>query len=51
LHHPAVSSVIPGARSAAEIAANVATFDAPIPPALWAELKQAGLLRADAPTP
>ena len=51
LHHPAVSSVIPGARSAAEIAANVATFDAPIPPALWAELKQAGLLRSDAPTP
>lgn len=51
LHHPAVSSVIPGARSAAEIAANVATFDAPIPPALWAELKQAGLLRPDAPTP
>jgi D-threo-aldose 1-dehydrogenase len=51
LHHPAVSSVIPGARSAAEIAANVATFDAPIPPALWAELTQAGLLRPDAPTP
>ena len=51
LHHPAVSSVIPGARSAAEIAANVATFDVPMPPALWAELKQAGLLRPDAPTP
>jgi D-threo-aldose 1-dehydrogenase len=51
LHHPAVASVIPGARSAAEIAANLATFAAKVPAALWAELKAEGLLRADAPTP
>ncbi len=51
LHHPAVASVIPGARSAAEVAANLATFETAVPAALWAELKQAGLLRADAPTP
>jgi D-threo-aldose 1-dehydrogenase len=51
LHHPAVASVIPGARSAAEVAANLATFETPVPAALWAELKQAGLLRADVPTP
>jgi D-threo-aldose 1-dehydrogenase len=51
LHHPAVASVIPGARSAAEVAANLATFETPVPAALWAELKQVGLLRADAPTP
>jgi D-threo-aldose 1-dehydrogenase len=51
LHHPAVASVIPGARSAAEVAANLATFETQVPPALWAELKDAGLLRADAPTP
>jgi D-threo-aldose 1-dehydrogenase len=51
LHHPAVASVIPGARSAAEVAANLATFEAPVPAALWAELKESGLLRADAPTP
>jgi D-threo-aldose 1-dehydrogenase len=51
LHHPAVASVIPGARSPAEIATNLATFETPVPAALWAELKAAGLLRADAPTP
>jgi D-threo-aldose 1-dehydrogenase len=51
LHHPAVVSVIPGARSAAEVAANVAAFEAPIPATLWSALKEAGLLRADAPTP
>jgi D-threo-aldose 1-dehydrogenase len=51
LHHPAVASVIPGARSPAEIAANLAAFETPVPAALWAELKAAGLLRADAPTP
>jgi D-threo-aldose 1-dehydrogenase len=51
LHHPAVASVIPGARSAAEITANVASFEASIPPALWAELKHEGLLRSDVPTP
>jgi D-threo-aldose 1-dehydrogenase len=51
LHHPAVASVIPGARSAVEVTANVATFETPVPAVLWAELRQAGLLRADAPTP
>lgn len=51
LHHPAVASVIPGARSAAEVSANIATFEAPVPAALWAELKETGLVRADAPTP
>lgn len=51
LHHAAVASVIPGARSAAEIAANLVSFEAPIPTALWAELKHEGLLRSDAPTP
>jgi D-threo-aldose 1-dehydrogenase len=51
LHHPAIAAVIPGARSAAEVSANVAALEAPIPTALWAELKHAGLLRSDAPTP
>jgi len=51
LHHPAVASVIPGARSAGEVAANIATLEAPIPPALWQALKHEGLLREDAPTP
>ncbi len=49
--HPAVSSVVTGARSAHEIAQNVASFTLPIPPAFWQALKDAGLIRADAPTP
>lgn len=51
LAHPAVASVIPGARSEAEISANIAHLAHPIPTALWAELKAAGLIRADAPVP
>lgn len=51
LAHPAVASVIPGARSAAEIRASIANMAHPIPPALWAEMRQAGLIRADAPVP
>jgi len=51
LHHPAVASVIPGARSAGEVVANVATLESPVPPALWQALKHEGLLRQDAPTP
>ena len=51
LGHPSVATLIPGARSPKEIAQNRAVFEAPIPADLWAELKQEGLLRADAPTP
>lgn len=51
LGHKQVASIIPGARSAAEIAQNVQTFTTPIPADLWAELKHEGLLREDAPTP
>jgi D-threo-aldose 1-dehydrogenase len=49
--HPAVRTVIPGAVSADEVNANVALFSRPLPVALWSDLKQAGLLRQDAPTP
>ena len=49
LCHPAVVSVIPGGQGVAEVDANVAAATAVIPPALWAELKREGLLRADAP--
>jgi len=51
LAHPAVASVIPGARSRAEVEQNMALFHAPIPSDFWAELKSQGLLRGDAPTP
>jgi D-threo-aldose 1-dehydrogenase len=51
LAHPAVVSVIPGARQPAEIQRNAKLFAAPIPKEYWLELKAEGLLRADAPIP
>lgn len=51
LGHAAVASVIPGARSVEELRANLQMFATKIPSDFWAELKQQGLLRADAPTP
>lgn len=50
LLHPSVVSVIPGGQGVDEMASNLAAAGAVIPPALWAELKAAGLMRADAPT-
>jgi D-threo-aldose 1-dehydrogenase len=49
--HPAVTSVLVGARSAAEVKDAVACFEWPVPDALWADLVDSGLLRADVPTP
>ena len=49
--HPAVRAVIPGAVSAAEVQTNARIFSRRIPHPLWADLKSAGLLRPDAPTP
>lgn len=51
LAHPAVASVILGAVTADEVARNVASLARPIPAGLWSDLKAAGLLAADAPTP
>jgi D-threo-aldose 1-dehydrogenase len=51
LAHPAIVSVIPGARSAAEVEDNVRMVEYPIPSALWAELKQERLIAEAAPTP
>jgi D-threo-aldose 1-dehydrogenase len=51
LGHPVVKTVIPGANSAEQVRMNVALLDAPIPGALWSELKGEGLVRADAPVP
>jgi D-threo-aldose 1-dehydrogenase len=51
LAHPAIVSVIPGARSVAEVEENVSMVEHPIPPALWAELKDRGLIDPAAPTP
>jgi D-threo-aldose 1-dehydrogenase len=49
--HPAVTSVLVGARSAAEVKDAVACFEWPVPGELWAELVATGLLPADVPTP
>jgi hypothetical protein len=35
----------------AEVEENVRLMELPIPDELWAELKKAGLIAADAPTP
>ncbi len=50
LAHPAVVSVIPGGQGLDEMESNLGAAAARIPPALWADLKAAGLMRADAPT-
>jgi D-threo-aldose 1-dehydrogenase len=51
LAHPAVASVIPGARAVTEVEENSRMVECPIPSDLWAELKQEGLIAAAAPTP
>jgi len=51
LAHPAVSSVVLGAISAPEVAAQIASLDAAIPHDLWHTLKAEGLLAADTPVP
>ena len=49
LLHPSVVSVIPGGQSVAQMESNFGVADTRIPPGLWAELKEKGLMRADAP--
>jgi D-threo-aldose 1-dehydrogenase len=51
LAHPAVAAVIPGARSAAEVAENVAMVQQPIPGEFWEELRGGGLIADAAPVP
>ncbi|HTZ58330.1 MAG TPA: aldo/keto reductase [Acidobacteriaceae bacterium] len=49
--HPAVTAVIPGARSSAEVAQNSSFFTHLIPAGFWQELRHLGLLPPDAPVP
>ena len=49
LHHPAVACVLPGARAAVEVEANVEWLELAIPAALWSDLRSEGLLHPDAP--
>jgi D-threo-aldose 1-dehydrogenase len=49
--HPAVVCVATGCRTGAQVRENVGLYETPLPADLWADLKAAGLLREDAPTP
>jgi D-threo-aldose 1-dehydrogenase len=49
--HPAVSSVVLGARDAAQVTRNAELFAKPVPAELWPDLVESGLLRVDAPVP
>jgi D-threo-aldose 1-dehydrogenase len=51
LAHPAIVSVIPGARSIQEVEENLRMVEHPIPATLWADLKDRELIAAAAPTP
>jgi D-threo-aldose 1-dehydrogenase len=51
LGHPAVASLVMGAAKPEEVADQVAELAAPVPAALWTELKAEGLLGADVPVP
>jgi len=51
LAHPAICSVIPGAKTAVEVKRNIATIEAPIPKDFWSELKWEKLIADEAPLP
>ncbi len=51
LAHPAVATVLTGARSETEVRENAALLDVPVPGAVWEELRATGLLPAAAPVP
>ncbi len=51
LHHPAITSVIPGMRSPAEVKENIKLFAHAIPDAFWQDLRGAKLIREEAPIP
>lgn len=49
--HPAIAVVLAGARSVAELDANLALAREPIPTGFWVELRTRGLVDAGAPLP
>ena len=51
LAHPSVVSVCVGARSPEQIKRNIDLYHQGVPVGVWAALKEADLLRADAPVP
>ncbi|MFJ6216890.1 aldo/keto reductase [Streptomyces sp. NPDC092296] len=51
LAHPAVVSVALGMGTPEQVTRNTALYRQGVPDSLWAELRERGLLRADAPVP
>jgi D-threo-aldose 1-dehydrogenase len=51
LGHPAVTCVVVGCRSVAQLDESIAMFELTIPPSMWQELKHEGLLAPETPTP
>lgn len=51
LAHPAIPTNVPGTRTVAQMAENLAIFRTEIPAAFWQELRHQGLIRQDAPLP
>jgi D-threo-aldose 1-dehydrogenase len=51
LAHPAIVSIVTGARTPEEIIENVDLVERPIPAELWDEMVRQGLIRDDSPTP
>ena len=51
LGHPAVTCVVVGCRSVAQLDESIAMFELEIPPSMWQELKHEGLLSPEVPTP
>jgi D-threo-aldose 1-dehydrogenase len=51
LGHPAVTCVLTGPASREQLAENLAWSALPVPPAVWARLRSAGLLPPDVPVP
>jgi D-threo-aldose 1-dehydrogenase len=51
LAHPLYATIIPGAIRPEQVERNLQLLRHPIPPQLWADLKEEGLMAANAPTP
>lgn len=51
LAHPAVATVIPGAQTVDELEQNIQMVQQEIPSAAWDEMRAAGLIPDEAPTP
>jgi len=51
LAHPVVAAIIPGPRNVEEFHANLNLLHHPIPAQLWTDLRDAGVLHPEAPSP